>query len=71
MLSEEFDDTKGVIRICKSTKDKKIKYRATRIPLKTSDEPRCSRRKAVPAPHVAPVVLFLLEILHQPIKAYI
>jgi hypothetical protein len=38
---------------------------------KNSDEPMCPRRKAVPAPHVAPVVLFLLEILHQPIKAYV
>ena len=43
MLSEEFDETKGVIRISKSTKDKKIKYRATKIPLKPRDELRCSR----------------------------
>jgi len=36
----------------------KIRNRVTRTPLKTGGELRCSGRIAVPAPLVAPVVLF-------------
>jgi hypothetical protein len=37
MLSEEFDYTKGVIRICKSTKEKNIEQQESHK--KNSDEP--------------------------------
>ena len=36
----------------------KTRNRVTRTPLKTGGELRCSERVAVPAPLVAPVVLF-------------
>jgi len=35
----------------------KTKDRATRTPLKTESELRCSERVATPVPHVAPIVL--------------
>ena len=77
-IQEEFEDTKEVVRIRKSKKDRqhngqkqkdkrtnndpqnithKTEDRATRTPLKTGGELRCSGRVAVPAPLVEPVVL--------------
>ena len=39
----------------------KTKHRATRTLLKTVTELRCSEWQAVPAPHVTPVVLLLVQ----------
>jgi len=60
-MQEEFEDTKGVIRIRKKGRqhngqEKKDEQRSTkRTPLKTGGELRCSGE--VPAPLMAPVVL--------------
>ena len=68
-MSEKFEEPKVVIRSRKSKEDRqhndlqnnctqKTKERATRTPLKPGVN---KERQAVPVPHVAPVVLLLLQ----------
>jgi len=86
ILRRKFEDTKGVIRSCKSKKDRKYngqkkkdkrtnnhllnttqqtKDRATWTPLKYQEW------QAVPAPHMAPVVLLLLQNTTQKTKDWL
>jgi len=74
-LQETFENTQGMSRGRKRTdsamakpkrekrtnNDIQSKDRATKAPMQSGSELRYSERKAVPVPHVAPVVLLLLQ----------
>jgi hypothetical protein len=75
-VQEKFEDTKGIINIRKTKKDRqyndpkvqkyktlhrKTKGRAIRTTLKSGGKLGCSEEYTVHAPHVTPVVLLLLQ----------